>query len=115
MKVCSIMLQLVLVCDKAKAVCVGLKLQFQLLNTEAFERIGLALSPHNDLGIKGVMYSEDFLERYARCRTLTGHHVVGTCRMGALNDPRSVVDSELRFVLILHTVIADLIFDLFCI
>ena len=76
----------------------GLKLQFQLLNSEAFQRVGIGLSSNNDLGDKGsALYSEDFLEKYARRRTLTGHHIVGTCRMGFAQDKTSVVDSELRF------------------
>ncbi len=84
-------------CLISYVVCVGLKLQFQLLNSEAFQQIGVALSPSNDLGDKSTaLYSEDFLDKYARRRTLTGHHVVGTCRMGAPSDKTTVVDSELR-------------------
>lgn len=75
----------------------GLKLQFQLLNTEAFRRIGAELSPHGLPGNhKGALYSTEYLEKFVRSQTMIGHHPVGTCKMGALSDPTAVVDTELR-------------------
>ena len=38
------------------------------------------------------------LEAYARTSTYTAHHAAGTCRMGAPDDGRSVVDPELRVI-----------------
>lgn len=36
------------------------------------------------------------LEAYARASTYTAHHAAGTCPIGAPDDPRAVVDPELR-------------------
>ena len=82
--------------------CAGLKLQFQLQNTECFSQIGAELSP---LGLPELpgrpqhgasLYSDEYLERFVRSQTLTGHHPAGTCKMGAPSDPRAVVDRQLR-------------------
>lgn len=43
----------------------------------------------------GVRNDEDMLN-YARAYGTTGFHPVGTCRMGAANDPLAVVDAQLR-------------------
>jgi len=77
----------------------GLKLQFQLLNTDAFRRIGAELSL---LGLPGnhkeALYSTEYLEKFVRSQSMIGHHPVGTCKMGALSDSSSVVDPELRVI-----------------
>jgi choline dehydrogenase len=36
------------------------------------------------------------LEAYARASTYTAHHAAGTCPIGAPDDPRAVVDPDLR-------------------
>ena len=75
-------------------------MQFQLLNTESFLRIGAELSPHGLPGInyKKALYSTDYLERFVRSQTMSGHHPVGTCKMGSLRDMNAVVDPELKYV-----------------
>lgn len=42
------------------------------------------------------LYSDPYLACAARVYTSTIYHPVGTCRMGAPEDPRTVVDPELR-------------------
>lgn len=80
----------------------GLKLQFQLLNTEAFRRIGAELSPHGLPGnYKGALYSTEYLEKFVRSQSMIGHHPVGTCRMGSSIDNSAVVDTELKYVLVI--------------
>jgi len=77
----------------------GLKLQFQLLNTESFRRIGAELSPHHLPGNHHrALYSTDYLERFVRSQTMSGHHPVGTCKMGSHRDMTAVVDPELKYV-----------------
>lgn len=86
----------------------GLKLQFQLQTTECFSRIGAELSPQglpelpgNHSGHGSSLYSDEYLERFVRSQTLTGHHPTGTCKMGSTSDPTAVVDPELRYILTL--------------
>lgn len=77
----------------------GLKLQIQLQNTEAFQSIRAKLS---DRGLPGTdpgsLYSTEYLEKFVRSQTLTGHHPTSTCRMGPAGDSNAVVDSELKSV-----------------
>lgn len=40
--------------------------------------------------------SDEYLREYARKGACTVYHPVGTCRMGAVADPRTVVDPRLR-------------------
>ena len=40
--------------------------------------------------------SDDNLEQYIRHFANTIYHPVGTCKMGATDDPSAVVDSKLR-------------------
>lgn len=42
--------------------------------------------------------SDKYFECYVRNMGMTLYHPTGTCRMGKLNDPRTVVDSKLRLV-----------------
>jgi choline dehydrogenase-like flavoprotein len=43
-----------------------------------------------------TLYSDAYLACVARVYTSTLYHPVGTCRMGRLDDPRTVVDTQLR-------------------
>lgn len=75
----------------------GLKMQLQLHNTEIFQSIGAELSPRGLPGKqRGSLYSSDYLEHLVRHQTLTGHHASCSCKMGALSDPSSVVDPNLK-------------------
>ena len=40
--------------------------------------------------------SDDEIDAYIRATSITVHHPLGTCRMGAANDPDAVVDGELK-------------------
>ena len=75
----------------------GLKLQLQLQTTEAFRKIGAEPSPHSLPGGQKVsLYSDQYLEQFARHQTTTGHHPTSTCKMGSVDDTTAVVDSKLR-------------------
>ena len=41
-------------------------------------------------------WSDENLDEFVRHFAWTTYHPVGTCKMGAENDPTSVVDPELR-------------------
>lgn len=43
---------------------------------------------------------EEYFKCFAKTILFTFHHPVGTCKMGDPNDPTTVVDPELRYVLI---------------
>jgi 4-pyridoxate dehydrogenase len=40
--------------------------------------------------------TDEAIDAYIRATAITVHHPLGTCRMGAVTDPMTVVDSELR-------------------
>jgi len=87
-------------------------MQFQLLNTESFRRIGAELSPHHLPGnYHRALYSTDYLERFVRSQTMSGHHPVGTCKMGSRRDLTAVVDPELKYVHHTHTRLTALFRD----
>jgi len=76
-------------------------MQFQLLNTDSFRRIGAELSPHGLPGnFKKALYSTEYLERFVRSQTMSGHHPVGTCKMGSVRDLTAVVDPELKYAVL---------------
>ena len=52
-------------------------------------------------------WSDPYLACVARTLTHTIYHPVGTCRMGARDDPRSVVDPELRVIGVKRLRVAD--------
>ncbi len=49
-----------------------------------------------DLRVEDVEHDDDALDAWMMDAARDTWHLVGTCRMGALNDPRTVVDSECR-------------------
>lgn len=52
-----------------------------------------------------VKNSDEYLACVARTFTSTIYHPVGTCKMGAPNDPTAVVDPQLRYIYFLFTYI----------
>jgi len=73
----------------------GIRITQQLLDTEALEPYkGESPSRH---AVSSFPYdSDDFWRWYIRRATLTIYHPVGTCKMGMVNDPSTVVDPRLR-------------------
>lgn len=70
---------------------------------------GQALSPFRDRDVfppESAVTDHDFLE-FARNRGGTAWHLIGTCRMGPVSDPTSVVDSELRVIGLERLRVAD--------
>lgn len=68
----------------------GVKLGRRIMDSEPFR----ALAP-NELYTAGV-YEDDALRDQIRARADTIYHPVGTCRMGAADDPQAVVDPSLK-------------------
>ena len=75
----------------------GIRLVERLIETSAFSSIGsdfkytkmAACSEHE-------FRSDAYWECYIRYNALTTYHPTSTCKMGSIDDPSTVVDSELR-------------------
>jgi choline dehydrogenase-like flavoprotein len=69
----------------------GMKEARKILVMPALRRFsGAELAPGPDVA------SEAEIEAHIRATATTTYHPVGTCRMGPADDPRSVVDAQLR-------------------
>jgi choline dehydrogenase-like flavoprotein len=71
------------------SIAVGLAPAYRQLGSELFQTIFPGCEIYKT-------WSDPYLACAARVYTSTIYHPVGTCRMGARDDPRSVVDPELR-------------------
>ncbi|XP_067122968.1 glucose dehydrogenase [FAD, quinone]-like [Centruroides vittatus] len=75
----------------------GMQSALRLAESFPFKKLGSRLFPTNLPGCKRFRrFSKEQLECFARTLTLTLYHPAGTCKMGAVNDPTTVVDPELR-------------------
>jgi choline dehydrogenase len=69
----------------------GLKLGLQFLESDSMKSVvDMRTLPAGDI------QSDAMLESHIAATAKTVFHPVGTCKMGASNDPQSVVDAELR-------------------
>ncbi|XP_064596454.1 L-sorbose 1-dehydrogenase-like [Liolophura sinensis] len=82
--------------DDVKTLVEGIKVCMQLGKTKAYSSLGPTF--HNRIlpGYRGTPYTDEYWEEYVRSLTQTVYHVVGTCRMGRADDPRTVTDPQLR-------------------
>lgn len=75
----------------------GIKKTLQLLDTPAFKKINARL---HDVPIPTCAHlgfgTDAYWECHTRHFTFTIYHYSGTCKMGAVNDPTTVVDPRLR-------------------
>lgn len=71
------------------SIAVGLAPAYREFNSELFGTVFPGCEIYK-------LYSDPYLACAARVYTSTIYHPVGTCRMGAVEDPRTVVDPELR-------------------
>lgn len=68
---------------------IGLAPSFQRYNSSLFETVAL--------GCEGLeLYSPQYMSCLAKQFSSTIYHPVGTCKMGPIEDPMTVVDSQLR-------------------
>jgi choline dehydrogenase-like flavoprotein len=77
--------------DEVRRLVAGLKLLRRLYATNAFTRI-----VRGELAPGPGVSSDAELETYVRSTSFPQYHPVGTCRLGADDDPDAVVDSRLR-------------------
>lgn len=80
-----------------KVMVEGMKTAIKLTQTRAFQRYNATLfvGPLPNCA-RIPINSDSYLECMAKTLMQTIYHPVGTCRMGNINDPRTVVDSQLR-------------------
>ena len=76
----------------------GVRLAQNISNASAFELFNSGGAFHTKAGIGSVhpYDSDDYWRDYIRYLTVTQYHPVGTCKMGAVDDPSTVVDPCLR-------------------
>jgi choline dehydrogenase len=77
--------------DEVRRLVAGLKLLRRLYATRAFAPVVLG-----ELAPGAAVASDAELERYVRATSFPQYHPVGTCRLGAEDDPDAVVDPQLR-------------------
>lgn len=68
----------------------GVKLGRRIMDSESFRAL-----PRTEMYTAGI-YDDDALKAEIRKRADTIYHPVGTCRMGAADDPQAVVDPSLK-------------------
>ncbi|XP_076078628.1 glucose dehydrogenase [FAD, quinone]-like [Mytilus galloprovincialis] len=82
--------------EDIKTLYEGIKIVKSIIETPIMQSIGATMEP-TFKGCKEFKFDSDL---YWKCYIQTfsdpGHHPVSTCKMGAFNDVRSVVDNKLR-------------------
>lgn len=75
----------------------GLRIIEQLLEMPALKKLGAEINPKPMPGCGHLVFrSTPYWQCYVRHLTLTAFHPVGTCRMGAVDDPKAVVNREFQ-------------------
>ncbi|XP_072015164.1 4-pyridoxate dehydrogenase-like [Amphiura filiformis] len=79
-----------------KTMVKGIRLAKQMIESDAFKSYECQLREWNLPDSPYDPWSEDHLTECVRHFAYTGYHPVGTCKMGASDDPSAVVDPKLR-------------------
>lgn len=75
----------------------GLRIIEQLLEMPALKKLGAEINPKPMPGCGHLVFrSTPYWQCYVRHLTLTAFHPVGTCRMGAADDSKAVVNREFQ-------------------
>ncbi|KAK0057290.1 glucose dehydrogenase [FAD quinone] [Biomphalaria pfeifferi] len=83
--------------DDLSALVKAMQLGLRIIKTEPFQRMGATVDRAPVPGCENHSFnSEAYWKCYVHHLAMTSHHPSGTCRMGASNDPKTVVDSRLR-------------------
>lgn len=83
--------------DDVNAIIEGMKVCLALGSTSAFKKFRTEVFPEVFPGCeKYEMWSDEYLACMARVYTVSIYHPAGTCKMGDVSDPTTVVDSQLR-------------------
>ena len=88
----------------------GIRLGEKLMKTKMFKSLGAkSLSRIHPACSDHSYGSNSYWECFVRHNTYSLYHPVGTCKMGASDDPTAVVDSHLRFGNFINTLQSDTI------
>ncbi|XP_023247184.1 glucose dehydrogenase [FAD, quinone]-like [Copidosoma floridanum] len=80
-----------------KVLIEGVRTVNKVLETSTFKKAGYKRVPIPAPGCEKYDYdSDEFYKCFAKRFTTPGWHSVGTCKMGQVSDPTSVVDARLR-------------------
>ncbi len=83
--------------DDVKTLIEGVRMSQKLANTKAFKDLGLKfLERAHPECVDRDFDSDEYWECYVRHLAVSTHHQSCTCRMGAADDPKAVVDPQLR-------------------
>ncbi|KAJ8682943.1 hypothetical protein QAD02_018735 [Eretmocerus hayati] len=83
--------------DDMRVMIKGIRAAIELSKTEAMQRFGSELYDTPVPGCENYVHdSDDYWECAARTFSFTIYHYSGTCKMGPLDDPTSVVDPKLK-------------------
>ncbi|XP_077980120.1 glucose dehydrogenase [FAD, quinone]-like [Glandiceps talaboti] len=74
----------------------GIRFIQKLSNTKPCKEIGVTPAYYQFENCPHAVDSDQYWEHVIRHITMTAFHVVGTCKMGAKDDPTTVVDPSLR-------------------
>ncbi|XP_070540938.1 alcohol dehydrogenase [acceptor]-like [Ptychodera flava] len=82
--------------DDVKTILKGVRVIQELINSEALKKRGVKPAYFQFKDCPHELDSDEYWEYVIRHVTLTLWHPVGTCKMGAKEDPSAVVDPSLR-------------------
>uniref|UniRef100_A0ABM0MC43 Glucose dehydrogenase [FAD, quinone]-like n=1 Tax=Saccoglossus kowalevskii TaxID=10224 RepID=A0ABM0MC43_SACKO len=74
----------------------GCRFSKKMTETKAFKKYGAEAEYYNFPNCSHPFDSDGYWEYVVRHASTSVYHTVGTCKMGAVNDPTAVVDSSLR-------------------
>ena len=84
-------------CLRISTSIAGIRLAQAFIGTRSMRIIGAKLNKFPHPKCKDYKYDSDlYWQCYVRENSLSMYHPVGTCKMGAEDDPTAVVDPKLR-------------------
>ncbi len=94
--------------DDVDLLVTGIRILEQLIEMPSMKRLGAEINPKPFPGCEDFTFgSNNYWKCYVRHLTLTAFHPVGTCRMGASDDPTSVVNRDFQVIGIENLFVVD--------
>lgn len=94
--------------DDIDLIVTGIRILEQMIEMPSMKRLGAEINPKPFPGCEDFTFaSNEYWKCYVRHLTLTAFHPVGTCKMGASDDPTSVVNREFQVIGIENLFVVD--------